>query len=105
MNYDYNFNEYNESIKEEFFDMAVDIKNKRHLLNIIITDKNILFFYDANKNHPLRYKVFLPSEYELVLKISFAEIELDNKPTKNDSQILVNNQIIIIYNLDLNKYM
>lgn len=99
--YNYDFDKNEELIKDEYQDVAIDIEEERQMVNIIITDKNILIFYDITRTSPLRTRIYEIPQYELVLHISFNEAEIHSAPTTKDTQILIDNKKVTIYNLIL----
>lgn len=100
----YNYDFTNEKAVYENRNSIIDINNKTYNLAIIITNKNILFFNDINKNHVLNSRgMSMPSNFLLELKIPknkcnyvFEEGNTYLKYQKTD---------IILYKINLNLYM
>ena len=100
--FNYDFAKNKENAIYENRNVLLDINNKEYNMAMIITNKNILFFNDTNKNNILRGRgIDIQPDYLLELslplnKISYV-IEEDNTYIKYE-QIEV-----IIYNFDLTK--
>ena len=100
--FNYDFAKNKENAIYENRNVLLDINNKEYNMAMIITNKNILFFNDVNKNNILRGRgIDIQPDYLLELslplnKISYV-IEEDNTYIKYE-QIEV-----IIYNFDLTK--
>jgi len=100
--YDYDFEKNNEIIIGNFHDIPIDINGKRSLVNVVLTNRNLLFFYDTTKDSPLRAPmIYEIANHELICKVSINKAKFNNKPTESDTQIIINEKSIIIYNLDL----
>jgi len=102
--YDYDFDEENEIILEELPNMPVDFNKQRKLVNIVITDENVLFFYDIKKDGPLRANLIQEQPiFELVDKVNIKSAEFINIPTDDDTTIYLKEKEITVYNLNLIK--
>ena len=93
--YIYDFKSKKETIIKEYKEVPVDINKKRTLINIIVTNKNILLFSDYIKDKPWKSYIYEIPKYELLL--SLTKEELINK----EEDILINKEDmeIIIYNM------
>jgi hypothetical protein len=97
----YNYDFENEKVLEEFVNMAVDVNKKRMVLDIIITNRNILMFRETTQDNVLSsvYVHHIP-KYEL-LYLFDKDVEIKNEPTPDDTTIQAKDETIVIYNLDL----
>ena len=97
--YDYNF-EKEKVIKEE---TNLNLKfNKNYFLgSVLLTDKNILIFFDTNKDSALKGSgVQVMPEYALLTKIPLKEL----KYTANNEETLINDNLTI-YNFNLKRFI
>ena len=97
--YNYDFND--EFVLYEFNDYLVSVKDKELYLNILITNKNLLLFYDNSKDFIVQKSqgVFVNPNYDLILKLNLNNI---NHKVVDENSIINDN--IIIYNFDIKKY-
>lgn len=99
--YKYDFIKNDEIIVTEYIDIPTDIDDKRILVNILITDKNILLFQDITKNNPLKSYIYEIPQYELVISID-KNIKKENyNNADNHTQINIENKKIIIYKINV----
>ena len=100
----YRYEFIDENVVYEIKDCFVEINKIEFFMNILITNKNILMFQNINKNNVLLSSgIRLPEENELLLSLDFNKINYE--VINNNTNILLDEKQIIIYNFDLNNYM
>lgn len=101
-NYDFELNK--EKVTFEKNNVIIEISDKTYELNILITNKNILFFNNVNKPNPLIASgIYIPPEYLLEISIPINELEYTCK--ENDTYLKHKNSKIIIYDFKLTDYL
>ncbi len=96
--YEYDFNK--ENIVSEYKEITIKCDNTYYLVNILFTDKNILLFYDVNKNNVLKSRnVRVVEKFVLVLKQELNNINY--KLQENNTILFVNENEVIIYNFNI----
>lgn len=100
----YNYDFSKEKVIFEKLNTLVEISGRSYCYNILITNKNILLFVNVNKNNSLISRgVQLPSENELVKTIPLDKLKY--KCIEEDTIINVSNDEIIIYNINIDKFL
>lgn len=98
--YSYNFE--NEKVIYENQNAFIEVNDKTYNKCILITDKNILIFNNANKHNALNTRgMYMPPDYLLELSISLEKLKYNIED--GDTYITYNNDNIIIFNIDLEK--
>ena len=94
----YNYDFKDEFVVYEYNNCFSVVNNKEMFVNIIITSKNLLIFYDNNSNfiEKKAMGVFISPEYELIASLSLNELKYDCK----DNNTSINNNIIL-YNFNI----
>lgn len=102
--YNYNFKENNESLINEETNINIKINQKYYVVNFVLTEKNILIFYDINRNNVLSSRlVQMVPQFELILKIKIDSIKYE---MEEDNFILViDDKRINCYDFDVNKFV
>ncbi len=101
-NYDFELNE--EKVICEKNNAIVEISNKTYELSILITNKNILFFNNVNKNNPLNSRgMYMPPEYLLETRIPIKELKYICK--ENNTYLNYKNTEVIVYDFKLSDYL
>ena len=96
--YEYDFNK--ENIVSEYKEITIKCDNTYYLVNILFTDKNILLFYDVNKNNVLKSRnVQVVEKFVLVLKQELNNINY--KLQENNTILFLNENEVIIYNFNI----
>lgn len=90
----YNYDFTKETIKEEYIDKLVSINDKEILVNIIITDKNLLFFYNYDNDFVTKKAqgILLTTNYELIFQ---EELNSLNYVCDEDNTYINNDEVII----------
>ena len=102
--YSYDFEKEQEKTIYENRNVLIETLDKTYELAIIITNKNILLFNDLNKNHVLNSRgVSIQSEYVLELKLPTNSLIYTIE--EGDSYIKSGERELVIYNLDISKYI
>ena len=84
--------------------VLVSFGNKKLLVNIMLTDKNLLFFYDTEKDSPLKCsRISVVPQYEVLLKLSLDN--LDYHIMDNFTEINFKGDVISIYNFNLDDFI
>ncbi len=97
--YDYNFE--NEKVIKEETNLSLKYNNKYFLGSVLLTSKNILIFFDVNKDSALKGSgVQVMPEYTLLAKLPLKGLQYI---TTNDETIFNNN--LIIYNFNLKNFL
>lgn len=96
----YNYDFKNEPILNELLNVTVLFNDKNITCNIVLTQKNILFFLDSTQDNYLRQTRgvnYMPM-YELILKLPF-----DIKKEIKDNNTIINyeNNVITIFDITL----
>ena len=100
--FNYDFTKNKEKAIYEDRSVLLDINNKEYNLAIIITNKNILLFNDANKNNILRGRgIAIQPDYLVELSIPLNKINYVIE--EGNTYIKYEQEDIIIYNFDLTK--
>ena len=105
--YNYDFKKNNESLLQELNNVLIEANKQQEIVNILITEKSILFFYNLTNNNPLppHYRVGMLPEYELIMKVLINDAKLYYRSSENFTEIVMEKGTIIIYNIDLTKYL
>lgn len=102
--YNYNFKTNNETIIKEATNINIKFNNSYYLTNFILTEKNLLVFYDVNKGNPIWGSGTQPLP-DFYLLFSIPTNNINYKIMKNNLYILLNNQIINCYNFNLENFL
>ena len=102
--YNYDFLKDKEHAINEKEQVLVSFGNKKLLVNIMLTDKNLLFFYDTEKDSPLKCsRISVVPQYEVLLKLSLDN--LDYHIIDNFTEINFKSDVISIYNFNLDDFI
>ena len=102
--YNYDFLKDKEHAINEKEQVLVSFGNKKLLVNIMLTDKNLLFFYDTEKDSSLKSsRMSVVSQYEIFLKLSLDN--LDYNIMDNFTEINFKGDVISIYNFNLDDFI
>lgn len=97
--YDYNFEK--EKVIKEKNNLNLKFNTDYFLGSVLLTDKNLLIFFDANKDSALKGSgVQVMPEYALLAKIPLKEL----KYTVTNEETVINNNLII-YNFNLKEFL
>ena len=102
--YSYDFLKDKEHAINEKEQVLVSFRNQKLLVNIMLTDKNLLFFYDTEKDSPLKCsRISVVPQYEVLLKLSLDN--LDYHIIDNFTEINFKGDVISIYNFNLDDFI
>ncbi len=95
----YNYDFTKETIKEEYIDKLVSINDREVLVNIIITDKNLLFFYNYGNDFVTKKTqgILLTTNYELIFQKGLNNLNY----ACDEDNTYINNDEVIIYDFIL----
>lgn len=97
--YDYDFKK--ETVIKEATNVNLKFIDRYFLASILLTDKNILIFFDSNKDNVLKGSgVQVMPEYVLLTKLPLKDLTYQTK----DEQITIGDNLTI-YNFDLNNFL
>ena len=102
--YNYDFENNKEKIKEEIINIEVCFNNCYYLTNIVITNKNLLVFYDMNRDNVLKSQgvQVLPDLNAFIsIPIKKLEIRYDNI----NSYIKYQNKEVTLYGVNIEDYI
>lgn len=100
--YSYDFQGNNEQVNVEIAKCFVDIDDNNYCVNVLITNKNILIFHNANQNNVLNNRgMYIAPEYLLELKIPLENLAYD--VVDGNTYLNFDKSDIVIYNLDLKR--
>ena len=98
--YNYDFLKDKEHAINEKEQVLVSFGNKK----LMLTDKNLLFFYDTEKDSPLKCsRMSVVPQYEVLLKLSLDN--LDYHIMDNFTDINFKGDVISIYNFNLDDFI
>lgn len=102
--YNYNFKENDETLLKEKENIAIKIKDNHYQTNFVLTEKNLLAFYDINKGEPIWGMGTVPlKELYLLFKIPLDDLKYTRE---EDMLYIVNdNEKITCYNFDLENFL
>lgn len=102
--YNYDFKANNETIVKEAVDVNIRIDNDYYQTNFILTEKNLLVFYDINRGNPIWGSgTYVIPELFLLFGIPINDIKCEKKG--DSSYILINIKKIKCYNFDLKTFL
>ncbi len=102
--YNYDFKKENESILKEIININTKIGNKYYITNLILTEKNLLIFYDMkNEDYKLGVGINPFPNFYLLFSIPLKDLNYEIK--ENDTYIKTNNQEINFYDLKLEEFL
>ncbi len=98
----YNYDFDNEKVTYEKVNCVAEINQREIFTNILVTDRNLLLFYNPNRGtlNERTMGVILSPEYELLRKINLEDI----KYSCEDNNTYIDNDIVI-YDFDLSKVL
>ena len=99
--YNYTFKENDEHVLNE----AADVNIRNMLVNILLTNKNVLVFYDTERDNPMKSgEMQIMPQFEVIFKIDLSN--MNYKIEDEDTIININNnKIFILYNFNLKNFI
>lgn len=102
--YNYNFKENDETFLKEEENITIKIKNNDYQINFVLTEKNLLAFYDINNKEPIWGRGTVPlKELYLFFKISLNDLKYTRE--EDILYIIYDNEKITCYNFDLENFL
>lgn len=102
--YNYNFKENDETLLKEKENIAIKIKDSNYYVNFVLTEKNLLAFYDINKGEPIWGMGTVPlKELYLLFKIPLNDLKYTRE--EDILYIINDNEKITCYNFDLESFL
>lgn len=99
--YNYPFKMMEENVLSERGNVLINMNNKKYFVNILLTSKNILVFYNKDASNNLgKHKV---SKYEILLKIELGNMEY-KIDLGNTIFNIINNEVIF-YDFDIEEFI
>ena len=102
--YNYDFKETHESIFKEARDVNVKIGNEYLQTIFVLTEKNLLVFYDINRGNPiLGAGTYTPPDLDLLFSVPRSNVVYEI--IDNNLYLIVDNQKINCYDFDLEEFL
>ena len=102
--YNYDFENNKEKIKEEITNVEVCFNNCYYLTNIVITNKNLLVFYDMNRDNVLKSQgVQVLPDLNAFISVPIKKIE--TRYDNINSYIKYQNKEVTLYGINIEDYI
>lgn len=102
--YNYAFKGNGEQVLSEAADVIIRFSCKNILVNILLTNKNILVFYDSDRSNILKSRgIQIMPQYEILFKVDLSN--MDYKIVNDDTILNINNNSIIFYNFNITDFI
>ena len=102
--YNYDFKKTHESILKEARDVNIKIGNKYFQTRFVLTEKNLLIFYDINRGNPIwGVGTYIPPELELLFSVPKEKVKYVIED--GNLYIIVDKQKINCYDFDLEGFL
>ncbi len=102
--YNYPFRDNEEYVISEETDVNCQSCESNILVNILLTNKNILIFKDTDKDNPLKSQgIQTMPEYEVCFKIALNN--MNYTINEKDTILNVNNNFITLYNFNIKDFI
>ena len=102
--YNYDFKNENESIVKEKVNVNIKINDTYYKTNFVLTEKNLLVFYDITNGDPIWGTATTPlPELHILFSIPINNIKYEIK--EDNLYILLNNQEINCYDFNLEEFL
>lgn len=102
--YNYPFRDNEEYAISEGASVNCKAGNKNIIVNVLLTNKNILIFYDSDKNNPIKSSgIQTMPEYEVLFKVP-----LDNmnyKVSEEDTLLNIDGSDVTLYNFNIKDFI
>lgn len=99
--YNYPFKMMEENVLNERENVLMNMNDKKYVVNILLTSKNILVFYNKDINNNLgKHKV---PTYEILLKIELGK--MDYKFNLGNTIFNILNNEVIFYDFDIEEFI
>lgn len=102
--YNYDFKESEESILKTASDVNIKMDNEYYYANFVLTEKNLLIFYDINRGNPVWGVGTHPlPELHLLFSVSLKNLKYENK--EDGLYIISNDNEINCYDFNLKEFL
>lgn len=102
--YNYNFKTNNETIIKEATNINIKFNNSYYLTNFILTEKNLLVFYDINRGNPIwGAGTYTPPSLDLLFSVPRDNVVYEI--IDNNLYLIVGKQKINCYDFDLEEFL
>lgn len=102
--YNYTFKENDENVLNEAADVNFKFTNRNMLVNILLTNKNVLVFYDTERDNPMKSgEMQIMPQFEVLFKIDLSN--MNYKIEDEDTIININNNKVTLYNFNLKNFI
>lgn len=102
--YNYDFKKTHESIIKEARDVNIKIENNYYQANFVVTEKNLLVFYDINMGNPI-WGVGTNTSPELYVLFSVPRNKVVYETENNNLYLIVDAKKINCYDFDLKEFL
>ena len=102
--YNYTFKENDEHVLNEATNINIKCLDKQMLVNILLTNKNVLIFYDTERDKAMKAggMQFIP-QFEILFKIDLGN--MDYNIEDEDTIINIDNNVVNLYNFNLKDFI
>ena len=102
--YNYPFRDNEEYAISEKETINCKVSNKNILVNVLLTNKNILIFYDSDRDNPIKSSgIQTMPEYEVLFKIPLNN--MDYTIISEDTLLNIEGDSIILYNFNIKDFI
>lgn len=102
--YNYDFKKTNETIIKEETNINIKINNNYYQTNFVLTENNLLVFYDLNRGNPIwGAGTYTPPNLDLLFSVPKKNIVYEIKD--NNLYLIVNKEKINCYDFDLEEFL
>lgn len=102
--YNYTFKENNEHVLNEAADVNIKFEKRNMLVNILLTNKNILVFYDTERDSALKTRgMQVMPEFEVLFKVDLSN--MDYTINDEDTILHMNGGSVTMYNFNIKDFI
>ena len=102
--YNYTFKENNEHVLNEAADVNIKIEKRNMLVNILLTNKNVLVFYDTERDNALKTRgMQVMPEFEVLFKVDLSN--MDYTINDEDTILHMNGGSVTMYNFNIKDFI
>ena len=102
--YNYDFKKTHESILKEARDVNVKVDKEYFQTTFVLTEKNLLVFYDINRGNPIwGVGTYIPPSLDLLFSVPRNNVVYEI--IDNNLYLIVNNQKNNCYDFDLEEFL
>lgn len=102
--YNYTFKENNEHVLNEAADVNIKFEKRNMLVNILLTNKNVLVFYDTERDNALKTRgMQVMPEFEVLFKVDLSN--MDYTINDEDTILHMNSGSVTMYNFNIKDFI